>query len=814
MKVLTSALPLVLLSLATLSCADRPSWLPKGDPSARSWLPTAVSARPEGDSASAPVDTFLQSLSGHIRPMVCWYHGNRLGASRAFKNGELTAENQRWACGMQAVRDKGDPTALDLRLSFRLVEGEVRSAGVAVAFDFSSWSTKNYVLAPASLYNGNRFRVLPVKWPAYIYDEKDRPLDMPITQTDVPHLNVNGDPAKVEMLTGNCATPMLSFFDPQSKRGFIFLAEQGTRFGNSGLFVQEDASRKQLSLVVSAPGVREQRYVGCGRADSGDTPADWKTGEGVTLKLRLYNFETTDISAFMAKVFEVRKALSGPNEYRNLAPFSAIANLIIRRHDATSWFENEKFGYICARPGGNSPFGHIQVGWGGVPVFGYPEVILENLERLRRVGRSFDTVAENMRGKSGLLYAMFRKGELLGDNFEQMEQKRSISLIRRSGKALYMMIQQLELLRQRGHNDMIKPAWETMLRGISDGLVRLWDANGQFGQFVDVEAGQIEVTGSTTGSFCISGLALASQYFHEPKYLEVAEKAGKLYYERDLRHGYSGGGPSEILQCPDSESAYGLVEAYTALYELTGIRDWIEYACDAVHLLSTWVVSYDYKFPPESDLGRVDAKAAGSVWASVQNEHSAPGLYISSGSFLLKLFRATGDKRIAEMYKDIVHNVIQYVNTPGNPVIRDGAFGAVSERVNLSDWEGKDNIGMIPRGDSGMSWETAAALTCLLNPGIYLHTDDDTLLVLDHVDARILRRSRNGVTLEITNPTAYYASVSVLAETAKMSRKPLGWNAYEKWPRVPVKAGSIVQVLAKSDGTLHISKSIARNLDY
>jgi hypothetical protein len=98
-----------------------------------------------------------------------------------------------------------------------------------------------------------------------------------------------------------------------------------------------------------------------------------------------------------------------------------------------------------------------------------------------------------------------------------------------------------------------------------------------------------------------------------------------------------------------------------------------------------------------------DARSTGAVWASIQNAHGAPGMYILSGNFLLRLYRATGDKRYMELLKDITHNVVQYTTTEKNPVVPKAVPGSVSERVNLSDWEGANNIGgSIPDGDSNM----------------------------------------------------------------------------------------------------------------
>jgi len=211
--------------------------------------------------------------------------------------------------------------------------------------------------------------------------------------------------------------------------------------------------------------------------------------------------------------------------------------------------------------------------------------------------------------------------------------------------------------------------------------------------------------------------------------------------------------------------------------------------------------SYDYRFPEGSAMEKAGTHAAGTFFASSQNNHSAPGYYILSGDCMLKLFRATDDKRYAETYKDQSHNVVQYVGAPHNPLRKESGF--VTERVQLSDWEGK-NMGSVSYEDSNMAWEVLAALTCLENPGIYLHSDDTTYLVMHHIEAQVIKRDKTGVTIRVTNPTAYDAKVSILVETAKQAKGPLPENAFNKWPKVEVKAGMTRALLIRMNERLEL----------
>ena len=101
-----------------------------------------------------------------------------------------------------------------------------------------------------------------------------------------------------------------------------------------------------------------------------------------------------------------------------------------------------------------------------------------------------------------------------------------------------------------------------------------------------------------------------------------------------------------------------------------------------------------------------------------------------------------------------------------------------------------------------MAWETVALLSILQNPGIYLQTDTDKLLVLDHVNARVLERTDKGTLLEIENPTDFPAQIAVFAETKAESGKPLGCNACLEWPKVDVGSKEKIKVLIDKNGNI------------
>ena len=716
------------------------------------------------------------------------YDGNKVDKTFVFDKGTLSEDGAgKWKVDVEKKQISKE--AVDYALTFRMDEGEMASGGAAVQFTFDNWDTENYIFAPSHIYGGNRFSILKMKYAPFLSKQEDRPLDMPITTTNIPHLSSDGSDAYIDFRTNSCSTPLAGFYDKNAKKGFFILTEQDTILGDEAFFVNEYPSEKRLTIRLSAPGVREHHYVMCNADNpSEDKGITLKGGDEIKMHFRVYDFPCQDLTTYFDKFLTIRKDLSGQNEFRNIEPFSSLAEVIYKHHLEHKWYEDENYGYFCNRPWSDNPGCHLVIGWAGAPVYTLAQLLRPDShqdynEILRRVCRTLDTI-EHMQATTGLFYAACKSGELSGDAPEQPD----IVGIRRNTINLYYGLQTLDALRIQGYGDLIKPSWEEMFRKLSEALITLYNRYGTFGQFLLAETGDIYIPNSAQGVLSIGAMAYASRYFNEPRYMDLAKEAADYFYDNFLTKGYLGGGPFDMLQAPDSESAAELVESYIALYEITREEKWSQYARDAAALFSTWVVSYDYKFPEGSGMARMNVKATGSVWANLQNEHSAPGIYVMSGDFLLKLYRCTGDKRYLDLDQDMSHNVVQYVNTEGNRMQEHGGFGYCTERVNIGDWE--NNIGGLADDDSNQAWENVALLHTGQNPGIYVRPDTGEITVFDHVNAKIVSCDKDSVTLEVENPTYRDGDISVLAETSKFARShSLGWNSYYDWPKVHIPSG-------------------------
>ncbi len=688
---------------------------------------------------------------------------------------------------------------------FKVVSGMVENANVAITLEIPGWTTDNYVMMPAAAYNGNRFRVIKTGYPPFMHAQDGAGPEMPVTITDVPHLSLGEGVSKIHLRAGDMATPCICVQFPLQGEGLILLGDHQTPFGYTGWMMEESADRSSATIRLEAPAVRNQMYQMCDSTfPSDDKAADFKAGDSLELRFRLYRFPCADIPALFAKYCEIREDLSGKPVLRHDVPlshaFRTIEDKFIERH----W--NEQFGYLMTSPDGQgTKYGDWQSGWVGSGMHTLAFLADGSQVSRERSLQTWDAVFGILQRENGWIHPIFSDGKPYGDDFCHRSDPR-VMLIRKDADLLLFAGRHIALLQKRG--EAVPVAWMRGYRKLADAFVRLWKKNGQFGQFIDMDKDEILQGGTVSGGIAPGGLALAWQLTGEETYLETAIAAARHYHEAFVLQGLMNGGPGEILQNPDSESAFGLLESLVELYEVTGKPEWLPMAEDCAHQCASWCVSYDFSFPPDSVFGRLDMKTAGSVYANTQNKHSAPGICTLSGASLLKLSRATGNRFWVELLQAITHNITQYLSRPdrliptweagGGTEPPDGAMqsnvlpaGCMCERVNMCDWETKANVGGI---FNGSCWcETSALLAYSEVPGIWLLTDTGEVRVFDHVDVTVMEDGNEWL-LDIFNPTAYDAEIKMLIEKRSGLGKTLGESWLEGCPTVAVKAGKQEQV--------------------
>lgn len=694
---------------------------------------------------------------------------------------EVQFLDSKWRISTTLAEVGDDHKGWDISVNFSCEKGQLSSASVALEMAFDNWSEDNFVLMPAAAYNGNRFPYRRIDYSPKLMDPGDIGPEIGTIVSDIPKLNHGEGPSRIQERTGGMSVPSVGFYSPVQGKAFWMFTRQGTHLGDSGIDVEENMERDKAFIRITAPVVRElYKYrITDNRFPSDDMPADFKAGDTITLSMRLYAAEANNLQVLYDMYFDLRKALFQDHSLNANLPLSAAFEIQERKFNRENFVESHGYYSVGMRENFLQDW---QIGWTGGMISTYPLLFSGSLRTRENVLRNFDWLFPDGIAPSGYFWDSGEKGTIWYGGDIRKPHTKNWHLIRKSGDGLYYVLKQFMLMETMGLS--IPRMWIANTKGVADAFVSTWRKWSQLGQFVDNVSGEVIVGGSSSGAIVPAALALAAGYYDQPEYLQIAKEMASHYYENFTLKGYTTGGPGDAMQNPDSESAYALVESFVVLFETTGDEQWLIMAEKAAKQFTTWVIAYNYEFPPQSLFGKEKMRSLGAVFANTQNKHGAPGICTHSGLGLLKLYRATGDTRYAALLQDITRSLPQYINHPAKP-IEGTNTGWVCERVSTTDWlEGIGEISYLS------TWaETSLMLTWIEIPGIYVDLDSEKVFTFDNVDAEIIQRNQRRIVIKVSNPGPVVAQVRLLTETADQKNRPMGHNRLFSSEIISLKPG-------------------------
>lgn len=692
---------------------------------------------------------------------------------------QLEFEGSKWEVKSTIVRAAGEGE-FEVKLQFTCLEGSLNNASLSFDVVVNNWSVDNYVLMPSAVYNGNRYPAVKMKYMPFFIEPEQRALNNPILLSDQPRLNDRQGRSRIQLRSGSMAFPSIAYRNAFNQ-GFWLFSKQGNALGDYGYDIEELKDRKTAVISLTSPVVREVQKYFIAQMDarpSDDKPANFKAGDRVEMALHLSYFDAPAVQSLYDEMVSLRtQYYPSPEKVKSL-PFSAAFRFQEKKFNTENWSER---GYYKVGTEGNSFFHDWQVGWVGGMIVTLPLLQKGNETTRQRVIRNFDWLATNGVSPSGYYYDLIVNGQPMGA-FPNKALGDSLHLTRKNADAVYYIYKQFDLMKKMGIT--VKPAWEEMNKKALEAQLKTWKTYGQLGQFVNQETGRLVVGNTTSAGIFPAALCEAYRYTGNSAYLNYAEEIGTFYYTNFIQKGLTCGGPGDAMQSFDSESSYGLLESMTELYETTGKKEWLQRSEEMARQFASWVVAYDYSYNKNTLFGRLNIPTTGAVYANTQNTHGGPGICTHSGAGLLKLYRATGNSFYLTLLADIAHMIPHYMSTPEKPWpgFKDGW---ISERSNLTDW--LEGIG------ETFAYSSWAEISLMLShaelPGIYVNLNKGEVYCIDHVQARVVKKSKNQLVLEVENPTAYDARFNLLAETASDQTKPLLNNASVNWQKIELKAG-------------------------
>ena len=593
-------------------------------------------------------------------------------------------------------------------VTFR-ADRDYEEASFFLDIDFPEWEEDCYVLIPACAYNGNRFKSVERSYPPmYLADEVGEKAE-PQIMCGIPSLGKDGK-GKLECSVADAASPIIGIFNRKAKNAFFLFTEQQIKDKNIGYSIVNG------KITIQFPARREYAYRFHLKPDyNPDSGIAVESGEVISTKVLIRSYPCENIAGFYEIFFNVRKLLlSDPRPENGYTPeLWRVMEAHFNDHNYSGKYY------------GNTLWITWQTGWTGGGMSSYPLYMLGDKRSKERAIQTLDFMTSFI-SPSGLIYSTVYAGEEIRDDSQYREIRgnktrsqyahmQGAHLVRRSGDILIFLIKQLKSPMP------VKQKWIDAARGVANAMVQVFKKYGTFGQFIHQDTLEMLYSQSASGASVIGGLAMAADYFKNDEYMEVAKAAGEFYYQKFVTEGITSGGPGDAMTAPDSESSYAFVESYVILYELTGEEKWLKYSKDAANIFSSWVMTYAFKFPSDKEFSILGINTVGSVFANVQNKHSAPGICTFSGDTLYRLYKHTGEEKYLELIKDIAYFMPQCISRDERPIYdwdhKHGdpkgrlPAGYICERVNTSDWEYDFSVG----GVFNVScWcETSVALTFL-----------------------------------------------------------------------------------------------------
>ncbi|MCS4163582.1 hypothetical protein [Sphingobacterium sp. BIGb0116] len=708
-----------------------------------------------------------------FRLLDCQYEGAKLANSST-----IGGRSDNWDVKQEILQKKGT-NEVTYRFTFK-AKRAMKDVGVAVAFDAYNWSSDNFVMIPAVVYNGNRQRIVNREYATGLDKTDYYRKDLALTSNPIPQLSPEyGAKSQLEVNISNTSTPLMAYLDRKQHKGVFLFTDQGITWKNEvkdhALIVEESEDRSVASFVVSAPGVRSRKPEFIGFSESPDRGISVAQGDELQIRVTRLEFQSTDVPYLYTRFMQERKLHIKEATPRNLMPMSEVFTRMAKNIDER-YYAKDGVGFYCPE---NADW--MSYGWVGGLINTYPMLALGDTAHFNRVSHTFNFALPQGRGASGYYYdvlgadsqVIYRDGAKLNPG---------IGLTRKNADVLYWMVKQFMLLKKQGKSSLITKTWENEVKQLADAFVKTWQEEGTWGNYLAIESGKIAAYNTTGGAMAVAGLTLAASYFHNDQYLAVAKDAAKKYYDNFALVGFTSGACGDILQNADSETAIALTTSLMTLFEQTGKREYLDQAKNLANYTASWTVSFPYQLPENTALAKLGANLTGAVWASTQNKHGAPGFCTQSGDVLFKLFRETGTSLYAGLIRDVIHAHAEGIQPNGK----------ITERLTYCDADSRGS-----RGDGGKTgWnETNGALMALEIPGLYVRKDKATAYAFDHILVKTVKKTSQGLSLTLHNPTAYDANVSILAEDAAEAARPLGENAFLDWnKKVNIKAGDTVVV--------------------
>ncbi len=685
----------------------------------------------------------------------------------------------------------------DIKVTLKITKGQTPEINFCLGFDYLNWSPDNYLVLPGAVYAANRFDSVDWDYGVKPTQQKYLGLNAKPLIADIPRLGKDKSFSRIQQLAGDLATPAFGVYDLNKNSGIWIFGPSHNKYGQYGYEVREDLTSSKASFTIMTPGIREDKIykMRSFKKISPDRGIKLSAGDEIRIQCKIQIKETKSINQLFENFILNRKCMANNQTIENQLPFSEAFKILNEKFNRDNWYSEHKFYGVLTKEFPSSDI--WQLGWVGGLQSALP--LLNATENAKRCFKTIDHALLKCKSPNDLYYPVYDKnGNFKSDYHKYNSTDFPWILSRRIGDTMLTAIKIFNLLNNQNPKK-VKSDWEQSIKKCADSILKFWDKFDQVGQYISYEELKIGIGGTTSSASIPAGLVYAARYFQKTEYLKTAKEMAESLYKKFVCKGYTNSGPADALNSPDSESCFALLESLIEIYEYTKNKKFLKMACDTANQASSWCMSYNFKFTTDSTFGKLNMQTLGTVFANVQNKHSAPGICTNSGLSLLKLYRATNKKDYLELLKDISKSLPQYISRKDRPInyvnpetgeTKPLPSGWMNERVNTSDW--LEPIGEIFYASC---WpEVTTMLTAIELPGIYIDTVQKIVKVFDHIELQEFVFKEKAVSLKLYNETNFGAEVTVFVDNDKSinleKNKPFNFYKLkipahtEKWTKI------------------------------
>jgi hypothetical protein len=179
-------------------------------------------------------------------------------------------------------------------------------------------------------------------------------------------------------------------------------------------------------------------------------------------------------------------------------------------------------------------------------------------------------------------------------------------------EATLFLVRAIAFERER---DQRHESWERAVRSNLEAVARVARDDANLGMYYDIESADVQEWEGAAGILWVAALVEGSRVLKEPKWLDLAKRAGR-FYARFVDAQFINGAPEDVHLAPTSEDGFNAVIAYVLLYEADLRGEWLDLARRSADWMLTWRWTYNTTFPEHSLLREYDFRTRGGDGAS------------------------------------------------------------------------------------------------------------------------------------------------------------------------------------------------------